>query len=182
MSPNVWINFDDDNNLVATDGERQYKKWTYSDFERHYDESITPAMYEYMLNYVYENMTKSRLYDIEGDSYEGDVDAEAVEAYIELPALERQAMHDQMVANLEKKIKETHAKWKAANSTPEFPFDPSSPLYAEVQEFWAKLGYELGAKLERLEAELIEEEQWRGGWEDGESQTDGPRYDEGDEV
>jgi hypothetical protein len=27
MSPNVWLNFDDDHNLIATDGERQYKKW-----------------------------------------------------------------------------------------------------------------------------------------------------------
>jgi hypothetical protein len=78
----------------------------------------------------------------------------AVDAYYELPCLERQDMHDQMVANLKQKIKETRAKFEAANALPELPFDPSSPLYAEVQEFWTKLGSNLAAKLDELDAEL----------------------------
>ena len=181
MSPNVWLEYDG-KALIATDGERQYKKWTYSDFEEHVGESISPSMYEYMLDYVYENMDKSRLYDLEGDCYDGDLEEEAVNAYYEEPCQERQKMHDQMMANLEKKVAETRAKLTAANALPELPFDPTSPLYAEVQEFWTKLGTNLAHDLDELEAQLLEEENWRGGWEDGESQTDGPRYDEMDET
>lgn len=45
----------------------------------------------------------------------------------------------------------------------EVPFDPTSPIYAECERM------------------LHEEECWRGGWEMGESDTEGPRYDELDE-
>ena len=182
MSPNVWLNFDDEQHLIATDGERIYKKWNYSDFEDHHTESITPAMYEFMIDYVYRHMDKTHLYEIEGDCYRYDVETDAVNAYYELPCRERQEMHDQMVANLEAKIKEIRPKLEAANSMPMLPFDPSSPIYTEVQEFWTKLGSDLAGKLYKLEAELHEEECWRGGWEDGESQTDGPRYDGLDEI
>jgi hypothetical protein len=138
-------------------------------------------MYDYMIRYVYENMTKERLYDIEGDSYDGDIDNDAVYAYYTAPCLERQSIHDTMMVHLEKKIAETAAKLTAATSLPEFPFDPSSPLYTEVQTFWSNLAKDLSRKLEALQRELHEEEQWRGGWEAGSSQMGDPMYDEMDE-
>lgn len=177
MSPNVWLELKD-GVLSATDGEREHKVWTYGDFEYHTNEAITPSMYDYMIHYVYDNISKESLYDIEGD---GDIDGDAVDSYFSEPCLVRQSIHDKMVAHLEKNITETAAKLEAATNLPELPFDPTSPLYTEVQKFWNALGKDLTRKLEGLQRELHEEEQWRGGWEKGSSQMGDPMYDEMDE-
>jgi hypothetical protein len=180
MSPNSWLELKN-GVLTATDGMRVSKVWTYGDFEYHTQEAITPSMYDYMINYVYENITKESLYDLEGDSYDGDIDGDAVDAYFSEPCLERQKMHTQMVTHLEKKITETRAKIAAAAPLPEIPFDPTSPLYAEVQTFWTNLRSSLDRNLETLMRELYEEEQWRGGWEEGEERTGRLMYDHMDE-
>lgn len=46
----------------------------------------------------------------------------------------------------------------------EIPFDLTNPVYQECERM------------------LHEEECWRGGWELGESDTEGPRYDHMDEI
>jgi hypothetical protein len=179
MSPNVYLEFNDDGLLIATDGERTVKTWTYSDFEAYFGEAITPAMYDFMSEYVYDHLDKSARWALEAEEYDGLFDEDAVNSYIELPWKERLTMHEQMQANLESELKRHRAKLEACDTMP--PFDPSSLIFEEYTEFQTELKSKLTAKIERLERELHEEEQWRGGWEDGESQTDGPRYDESDE-
>ena len=56
-----------------------------------------------------------------------------------------------------------------------------SVIQAEICDFVRGLVVKYRCLCERLESDLHEEEQWRGGWEDRASQTDGPRYDEMDE-
>ena len=180
MSPNVYLEFNDDEMLVATDGERTYKTWTYSDFEEYFGEAITPSMYDFMSEYVYDNLDKSTRWALEAEEYDGSYDEQAVNAYIELPWKERLAMHEQTQANLERELERYREKVKACDDMP--PFDPNSPIYKEYADFQMDLKFKLAAKVVRLERELHEEEQWRGGWEDGESQTDGPRYDGLDEI
>jgi hypothetical protein len=181
MSPNIWLEMTDDGMLIATDGDREnpVKTWTYSDFERHLNESITPSMYEFMANYVYNNLNKRALWEVEGDCYDGDYDEDAVNAYFELPWRERQMLHEQTLANLEAELNRYDEKMKACDDMP--TFDPSSPIFVEYSEFQSDLKAKMTAKVERLTRELQEEECWRGGWEDGESQSGGPMYDPMDE-
>ena len=179
MSPNVYLEFNDDDVLIATDGERTYKTWTYSDFEDYFGEAITPSMYGFMSEYVYANLDKEARWALEAEEYDGSFDEVAVNAYIELPWQERLDMHQQTQDNLEASLVRFREKVKACDEMP--TFDPSSPIYNECTEFQMDLKFKLAAKVVRLEREIHEEEQWRGGWEDGESQTDGPRYDETDE-
>ena len=176
MSPNVYLEFNDDDMLIATDGERTYKTWTYSDFEDYYGSAITPAMFEFMTQYVYDNLDKEARWEIEAEDYNGRYEEAAVEDYIELPAQEKQEMHDQMVINLEAELERFREKLAACEDMP--PFDPTSPIYVECCDFMRDLKDKTAAKVERLERELHEEECWRGGWEKGESDCgDQPRYD-----
>jgi hypothetical protein len=187
MSPNVWVEFDDETNmLIATDGNRsepQYK-WTYSDFEEYLNESITPSMYQFMATYVYENVTKDQLWELEGGDYSsGSLEEEAVDAYFEIPALERKKMHDQELANLQSAYncadeKEMAAvNWMLDDTT---PFDPTSPIYVEVCQYVRGLVEKFKARRERLQREIDEEEQWRGGWEEN-METD-QMYDHSEEI
>jgi hypothetical protein len=180
MSPNVYLEFNDDDMLIATDGERTYKTWTYSDFEEYFGEAITPSMYDFMSEHVYDELDKSARWALEAEEYDGSFDEDAVNAYIELPWQKRLAMHERKRANHEAELEWCRKKVKACDEMP--PFDPISPIYHEYTDFQTELKRKLELKIERLEREIHEEEQWRGGWEDGESQTDGPRYDESDEL
>jgi len=169
MSPNVWVKFDDDDMLIATDGESEYYKWTYSEFEEFLNESITPSMYQFMAAHVYNNIDKDSLWMIETEDYGGHHDCEmAVNAYFEVPALERQEMHDQELVNLKAQYKSAEEKemaavnWMLDDNT---PFDPVSPIYVEVCQYVRGLVDKFKTKRERLEREIHEEEQWRGGWE-----------------
>lgn len=187
MSPNVWLEFNDNDMLIATDGSREYYKWTYSDFEKHLNESITPSMYHFMAGYVYENITKDQLWDLEAENYSsGSLEEEAVNTYYDIPSLERKEMHDQELVNLKAEYARTEDKEMAAinwmlEDNP--PFDPTSPIYVEVCDYVRGLVEKYKAKRERLETEIYEEEQWRGGWEKGESDMDvDPVYDHADEI
>lgn len=179
MSPNAWIEIDDDGALIATDGETQLKKWTYSDFEEYVGECITPSMYQFMVEYVYDNIDKDTLRELECDDYDGRFDEQAVEAYFELPWQERLKLHQQTQANLEAEHRRFTEKIHACDEMP--PFDPSSPIYVECCQFLADLKAKTRAKLERLEREIHEEGCWRGGWEEGESDTENQLYDPMDE-
>ena len=189
MSPNVWVEFDDETNmLIATDGESEYYKWTYSEFEEYLNESITPSMYQFMAGHVYENIDKDSLWMIETEDYGGHHDCEmAVNAYFDLPALERQEMHVQMLENLNAELKVTEEKEAASMNwlidDEKHPFDITSPIYVEVCQYVRGLVEKFKARRERLEREIHEEEQWRGGWEEGASQCgDGPMYDPDGEI
>lgn len=182
MSTNVRLEFDDETQmLIATDGESTRYKWTYSDFEKYLNESITPSMYHFMAGYVYDNMTKNELCEIEASS--GGIEEEAVNAYFELPALERQEMHDQELVNLQAEFKCSEEKKIAAIDwilEDVCPFDPTSPIYVEMCQFVQGLADKYNLKGQRLKQEIHEEEQWRGGWE--EDMVTDPKYDYGDEV
>jgi hypothetical protein len=184
MSPNVWLEFDESDMLIATDGSREYYKWTYSDFEEHLNESMTPSMYQFMTEYVYDNITNDQLWDIEAEDYSsGSLEEEAVNAYFNIPALERKEMHDQQLLNLQAEYARTEDKemasvnWMIDDNS---PFDPTSPIYVEVCDFVRKLVEKYKAKRERLEREIHEEQQWRGGWE--ENMDVDPMYDHADEI
>ena len=183
MSPNVWVEFDDDDMLVATNGEIEYYKWTYSEFEEFLNESITPSMYQFMAGHVYENIDKDSLWMIETEDYGGHHDCEmAVNAYFDLPALERKEMHDQTLLNLQAEYARAEDKEMAATNwmLDDTPFDPASPIYVEVCQYVRGLVDKFKAKRERLEREIHEEEQWRGGWEEN-METD-PMYDHSEEI
>ena len=186
MSPNVWVEFDDDDMLVATNGEIEYYKWTYSEFEEFLNESITPSMYQFMAGHVYENIDKDSLWMIETEDYGGHHDCEmAVNAYFDLPALERKEMHDQTLLNLQAEYTRAEEKEMAAINwmLDDTPFDPASPIYVEVCQYVRGLVDKFKAKRERLEREIHEEEQWRGGWEEGEENMDTDlNYDHGEEI
>jgi hypothetical protein len=185
MSPNIWLEMTDDGMLIATDGDRvnPVKTWTYSDFERFLDESITPSMYEFMANYVYNNLNKRALWEVEGDCYDGDYDEDAVNAYFELPWQERQKLHEQTLTNLEAEFERAREKTEAAKTflAEGLPFDPTSPIYTEVRTYINELRHKNEEKMNDLERQIHEEECWRGGWEKGESDTEGPTYDGADE-
>ena len=180
MSPNVDLQFNDDGFLVATDGESTCYKWTYSDFEEYMNESITPSMYEFMANYVYNNITKDQRWELEAEDYcSGDLEEHAVDAYFEVPALEREEMHKQTLVNLEAELKSAEEKEAAAINwmIDDTPFDPTSPIYMEVCQYVRGLVEKFKERRERLEREIYEEEQWRGGWEE-----DSPMYDPDGEI
>jgi hypothetical protein len=186
MSPNVWVEFDDETNmLIATDGNcsEPYYKWTYSDFEEYLNESMTPSMYHFMASYVYENVTKDHLWELEGGDYSsGSLEEEAVDAYFDIPALERKEMHDQELVNLQAEYTRVEEKEMAAVNwmLDDTPFDPVSPIYVEVCQYVRGLVDKFKEKRERLEREIHEEEQWRGGWE--ENMDADPMYDHGEEI
>ena len=185
MSPNAYVCFNDSGLLVGYQGEELNEEpcftWTYSEFEEHLCESITPSMYHFMANYVYSKINKEILYEIQGGDYSsGRLEEEAVEAYFCLPWQERQEMHEQTLVNLNEAKRTADAKEKAALDWM-LEADQPSAIHDEVCDFVRGLVVKYRCLSERLENEIQEEEQWRGGWEDGASQTDGPRYDEMDE-
>ena len=186
MSPNVWVEFDDDDMLVATNGEIEYYKWTYSEFEEFLNESITPSMYQFMAGHVYKNIDKDSLWMIETEDYGGHHDCEmAVNAYFDLPALERKKLHEQTLLNLQAEYARAEDKEMAAINwmLDDTPFDPASPIYVEVCQYVRGLVDKFKAKRERLEREIHEEEQWRGGWEEGEENMETDlNYDHGEEI
>jgi hypothetical protein len=57
------------------------------------------------------------------------------------------------------------------------PFGEDSPINHEYIEFMRGLVISNRKKADRLENEIHEEEQWRGGHEDGESDDDKENYD-----
>jgi hypothetical protein len=174
MSPNAYVCF---NNglLCGYPGEEEVEPasftWTYDDFEQHLGESITPSMYRFMAEYVHENISKDKLYEIQGGDYSpGDLEEEAVNAYFDIPIMERIALHKQMLKELRNKKAIAEAKEAAAINAvldDTTPFDNDSPINHEYTEFMRGLVLTNRTKADRLENEIHEEEQWRGGHEEG---------------
>jgi hypothetical protein len=173
MSPNSYLAFNARGMLCGYPGEAEHEEpifiWTYATFEEYLTECVTPSMYHCMASYVYENITKDELYEIAGeDYYPGDLEAAAVDAYFDLPINDRIEMHEQELVNLRAAKRRAEAKESAAIDAmleENKPFDESSPIAHEYAEFMRGIIEKNRAKVERLEIEIHEEEQWRGGHE-----------------
>jgi hypothetical protein len=190
MSPNSYISFNDQGLLCGYQGEAKHEEpcfvWTYSVFENLINESITPSMYNYMAEYVAKNFTKDDLWEIAADDYgAGNLEAEAVDSYFEQPINYRIEQHEQTLVNLRAAKRRAEAKESAAIDAmfeENKPFDNTSPIDEEYCEFMRSIIEKNRTAIDRLEREIHEEEQWRGGHEAGESdlETD-ETYDQMDE-
>ena len=175
MSPNAYVSFNNHGLLCGYPGEEEVEPaaftWTYDDFEQHLGESITPSMYRFMAQYVKENITKEELYEIQAeDYYPGDVEEDAVNAYFDIPINRKIALHEQMLEDLKYDRDEALAKEVAAIDAlldENNPFGEDSPISHEYADFLRRLIIENRKKADRLECEIHEEEQWRGGHEEG---------------
>jgi hypothetical protein len=175
MSPNSSLGWNDAGLLCGFLGEEENEEpcfvWTYSTFEEYLNESITPSMYNCMASYVEENMTKEELYEIQGGDYcTGDLEAAAVDAYFDTPINERITMHEQQLVNMRDALRRAEAKESAAIDAmleENKPFDDTSPIAHEYAEFMRGIIAKNRAKIDRLQNEIYEEEQWRGGHEEG---------------
>ena len=175
MSPNSYLAFNDQGLLCGYQGEYEGEEpvftWTYAEFEEYLNECITPSMYHFMANYVRNEISKEELYEIQGGDYcTGRLEEEAVDAYFDLPINDRITMHEQELVNLRAAKRSAEAKESAAIDamlTENKPFDDSSPIDQEYSDFMRGLIIKNRAKVDRLEREIHEEEQWRGGHEEG---------------
>jgi len=175
MSPNAYVCFNSAGLLVGFQGEEIQEEpcftWTYSEFEEFLDEAITPSMYHYMANYVRDEITKEELYEIQGGDYcTGDLEAAAVDAYFALHINERITMHEQQLVNMRAELRRAEARESAAIDAmleENKPFDHTSPISAEYGEFMRGIIEKSRAAIDRLQNEIHEEEQWRGGHEEG---------------
>ena len=176
MSPNAYVCFTD-GLLCGYPGEEEVEypvfTWTYAEFEKYLNESITPSMYRFMAEYVRDNLSKEDFYYIQcgGEDYcPDDLNEDAVDAYFDLPINQRIALHEQTLGDLRNKKKLAEAKETAAIDAlleDQRPFGNDSPINHEYTEFMNGLVIKNRTKVERLENEIHEEEQWRGGHEDG---------------
>lgn len=175
MSPNAYVRFNDRGLLCGYPGEEEVEPavftWTYGDFEQHTGESITPSMYRFMTEYVHDNISKEELYEIQGGDYcPGDVEEGAVNAYFDMPMNQKIALHEQMLTELRDEKAIAEAKEAAAIDAlldDTTPFGNDSPINHEYIVFINRLVIENRTKADRLEGQIHEEEQWRGGHEEG---------------
>lgn len=146
-------------------------KWTYSTFEEYLGESITPSMYRFMANYVRKNISKGELYALGCGEYRPDVLAEdAVGAYFDLPITKKIEMHERMLDELNSDKAIAEAKEIAAINAvldDTTPFGNDSPINREYTEFMNGLVVKNRKEADRLADQIYEEEQWRGGHEEG---------------
>jgi len=175
MSPNSSLGWNEARLLCGYQGDYEGEEpvfvWTYSAFEEFLDESITPSMYHSMAGYVAEYITKEELYEIQGGDYcTGDLEAAAVDAYFALHINERITMHEQQLVNMRAELRRAEARESAAIDAmleENKPFDHTSPISAEYGEFMRGIIEKSRAAIDRLQNEIHEEEQWRGGHEEG---------------
>jgi len=186
MSPNSYVAFNDQGLLCGYQGEAEHEEpvfiWTYSVFEDLINENITPSMYGYMAGFVCNNIAKDELWELATDDYSpGELEAEAIDSYFDQVINDRITMHEQTLVNLRAAKRLAEAKESAAIDAmleENRPFDESSPINKEYCDFMRSIIDKNRKAIDRLENEIHEEEQWRGGHEDGESdlETD-PKYD-----
>jgi len=180
MSPNAYVAFNDRRLLCGYPGEAEHEEpiftWTYSTFERHLGESVTPSMYNFMAGHVHQNISKQDLYEIEaGDYCDGHLEAEAVDAYFEQPLHVRITMHEQELVNLRADKRLSEARESAAIDAmleENKPFDDTSPITHEYAEFMRGIISKARKNIQSLDSEIYEEEKWYGGHEEGASDLD----------
>jgi hypothetical protein len=193
MSPDAYVCFDSARRLLCGfPGQSRLEPptfvWSYTVFERHLDEAITPSMYHFMSGYIQNNITKTDLWDIQTEDYcDGHIEAMAVDAYFALPIHIRISMHEQELVNLRAAKRAAEAKESAAIDAmleENKPFDDTSPIAHEYAGFMRGVIAKARKEVEKLDAEIHEEEQWRGGYEEGCEDDLGARsgYDPMDEY
>jgi len=176
MSLNAYVCFTN-GLLCGYPGEEEVEfsvfTWTYAEFEKYLNESITPSMYRFMAEYVRDNLSKEDFYYIQcgGEDYcPDDLNEHAVDAYFEIPINRKIALHKQMLEELRNEKAIAEAKEAAAIDAmldDTTPFGEDSPINHEYTEFMRGLVIKNRTKVDRLENEIHEEEQWRGGHEEG---------------
>ena len=178
MSPNAYLSWNDETRLLnGFQGEDIHEKpvftWTYSTFEEYLDEACTPSMYQFMANYVLEEISKEELYELQGGDYcTGQLEEEAVEAYFNMPMRERTELHNQELVNLYAERDRAAGKETAfidACLDDACPFDLDSPIYVEYCKWCRKQKEKWSHIANRLADDIHEEEQWRSGAEAGAS-------------
>jgi hypothetical protein len=191
MSPNTNVLFNDDGILCAYPGEHDGEEpcfvWTYSVFENFIQEAITPSMYFAMAGFVRNNLSKEELYELQAGEYApGNLEASAIDAYFDEPLNDRIEMHEQTLVNLRAAQRLAEARESAAIDAmleENKPFDSTSPINQEYCEFMRGIIAKSRKEFLRLDREIHEEEQWRGGHEEGESDLDtDPQYDHMEEF
>jgi len=183
MSPNACVHWSDEKGLLyGYPGESELEEptftWTYSIFEEIADDLITPSMYDFMAVYVQDNISKESLYEIQGGDYQaGKLEEEAVDAYYDLPLIDRVSMHDRALANLraERNLAEEkkHAAMDWIMDDEDTELTPENPIYVELCQFVRSLVQKNNDLQMDLERRIQEEEQWRGGHEAGMSDDEG---------
>ena len=189
LSPNAYVCYDADGLLCGYQGEAIHEEpcftWTYAEFEEYLNECITPSMYHFMAGYVRNEITKDELYEIQGGDYCcGDLEGNAVDAYFDLPINDRIEMHEQTLVNLRAAKRRAEAKESAAIDAmleENKPFDNTSPINQEYSDFMRSIIEKSRKAIDRLENEIHEEEQWRGGHEEGAEDETKENYDPMDE-
>lgn len=153
------------------EGESPVFTWTYAGFEKYLNESITPSMYRFMAEYVRDNLSKDDLYEIQGGDYcPGDLEEGAVDAYFDMPMNQKIALHEQVLTELRNEKAIAEAKEAAAIDAlldDATPFGTDSPINYEYIVFINGLVIENRKKADLFENQIHEEEQWRGGHEEG---------------
>jgi hypothetical protein len=156
----------------------------YSLFENVERGLVTPSMYSWTCHWLQENVSPSLIRDAmcsKTARIQMDIWAEdALHAYHDLPWQTRLDNHKAIMETLEEELSQM-VKAERDILGMENPFDPTSHVYSAYNEWVNSKAAEYFNAIERISAELKEEEQWEQGGEDGASQTDGPRYDEMDE-
>jgi hypothetical protein len=111
------------------------------------------------------------LYEIQGGSYcPGDIEENAVNAYFDMPINQRIALHEQVLTELRNEKAIAEAKEAAAIDAlldDTTPFGTDSPINHEYIVFINGLVIENRKKADLFETQIHEEEQWRGGYEEG---------------
>ena len=170
------IDFNNDGLLCAYEGTKETFIWDYSVFEELIHESITPSMYHFMAGYIRNNITK----------YGPSVIPDAVDEYFAQPLVDRIEQHEQELVNLRSAKRRAEAKESAAIDamlSENKPFDHTSPIDKEYSDFMRGIIERERKAIERLEREIFEEEHWRGGHEEGESDLETDEcYDQMDEF
>lgn len=153
-----------------TENESPSFTWSYSTFEQYLNEDVTPSMYHYMANFVAQRLTHENMNELErGEYMAGDLEEWAVDAYFEIPIRNRITMHNQELTNLEialcrEEVREEDAI--TATLTENKPWDHTSPIDQEYDEFMNGIVADARAKIARLREQLHEERTWFGGHEE----------------
>ena len=175
MSPNAYVAFNDQGLLVGYQGEHEGEEpvfvWTYSLFEEMIGEAITPSMYHCIAGYVASEISKEELYEVQGGDYcPGMLEACALDSYFDQPLNDRIEMHEQTLVNLRAAKRRAEAKESAAIDAmleENKPFDDASPIAHEYADFMRGVIAKSRKLIDQIADEIHEEEQWRGGHEEG---------------
>lgn len=167
--------------LYGYSGDEVSYTWDYAVFESTHGEAITPSMYHFMASYVESNFTAENMHDIACHTYCFDrLEEDAVDAYYEIPILDRIRMHKQELENLYNNKRVAEQREAAAIDAmldEHRPFDDSSPIARDYSEFMRGIIKSSRDRIKLLDNMINEEENWHY-----ESEMEQPLYDHSDEV